>query len=148
MWAELQFELLAGVGNDVPGRRLVTAQRFTNALYVGNENGSGKFAAAQVAHTNFLPPLCKLKTTMRASKKKKTKQGWHVITYGLTMGGVHVCLPFYFSTFPSSLPSSSDRFHSESNISQRHSHFVKTPFFFCFVLLFILFFVTKHVQAV
>lgn len=111
----------------MPGRRLVTAQCFTNALYVGNENGLGKLQLRW--RTQILPHLRKLRQQCVQAKK-----GWHIIT-DESNHGWYSSLPFYF--FPSSLPSSfsdnftlNQTFHNDTPILSKHH-------FFCFVIYLI-----------
>lgn len=49
--------------NCVPGRQLVTAQCFTNALYVENENGDGE--AEYQVHEVHINPYTPTQSTLR-----------------------------------------------------------------------------------
>lgn len=85
---------------NLPGRRLVTAQCFTNALYVENENGLGTLNIQFGWHTQTWTHLHR-----HSHNNGRRAKGRHVNTSSLTMGVVHLFLsafwlpPFSLSLF-------------------------------------------------
>lgn len=117
----------------MPKRRLVTAQCFTDALCVENENGLGKLNIQFRWHPHRLEHTYTDTHTQWTESKRATCH------YQQSNHGCCSCLPLYLQTFPPIvsllvlLPANitlNQTFHNNTSI------FVKTPFFFCYLSYF------------
>lgn len=118
------------IENKVPGIVLVTAQCFTNALYVENENESGKLNIQFRRHIQTW-------THLHRPSWQWTESNRATCFLQLSNCGFSLSLPL-----PTDFPPPLFSFllislkWNESNISQQHFHFLKTPFFFCYLSYF------------